>query len=136
MTETITLPQLRAMLADLHQRMDTISSELAALRAGLAQAATPPQAGSYEALPASRLERERVKGKTYYRIMGGRYTKHGIRIWPEGLAAIGIDPDAIAWADDDSHAIAPPLVVSALIEPHQDKDGNAITGPTKIVGLA
>lgn len=35
------------------------------------------------------------KGKTYYKITGGAYTKHGVLIWPEALQAAGIDPDEL-----------------------------------------
>lgn len=34
-------------------------------------------------------------GKTYFKIRGGQYSRHGVRVWPETLKAAGIDPASV-----------------------------------------
>lgn len=38
------------------------------------------------------IETEKRKGKTYFKVKGGRFTKHGVTVWPEVLEAAGFDP--------------------------------------------
>ena len=39
---------------------------------------------------------ETKDGKKYHKVMGGQFTKYGVRVWPEALRAAGIDPDALS----------------------------------------
>jgi hypothetical protein len=45
-------------------------------------------------------------GKPKYKALGGQYSKWGIRIWPEVLPLIGIDPQAL---QPGRNALNPPL---------------------------
>jgi hypothetical protein len=45
-----------------------------------------------------RLDVDVKAGKKFFVVKGGKYQKHGIRIWPETLKHAGIDPEAIPLA--------------------------------------
>lgn len=46
---------------------------------------------SYIEFPAQFIALEVKDGKAYYKIKGGNYTKHGVRVWEEVLVNAGID---------------------------------------------
>lgn len=52
-------------------------------------------AGGYEDMIGERVSVEVKEGKTFYKIHGGKWQKHGVRVWPEVLAAIGLKPESI-----------------------------------------
>jgi hypothetical protein len=95
--ERISPAEIRAWFQLLHERMDTIDSDLQELRAALAQAAARPQT-------AAATEGETVtfdasilligtddNGDPTYKIKGGQYMKFGVRVWPEVLPLLEID---------------------------------------------
>lgn len=67
---------------------------------GSAPPATPSVAGSGGNGGALSFEAQSLAatisdGKVYWRIKGGRFSKHGVNIWPEVLEASGWDPDGL-----------------------------------------
>lgn len=66
--------------------------------ASLPQAAPPPAAvaGGEPSFPAKTLNGSVVDGKTYWKIKGGKFTQHGVAIWPEALQEAGFDPGQLS----------------------------------------
>lgn len=128
-TETITLEQLRAMLRDLHARMDGIEQALSAMREGLAQAsATPTGNGNSNTDQVITFVAEEIilsyddNGQPTYKAKGGAYRKYGIRIWPEVLPSLGIDPGTLK---PGSNPLLHKLTLRALMGEQ---------GPKKVIG--
>lgn len=61
-------------------------------------------------------------GKAVYKVKGGQYTKFGVRVWPEVLPKLGLDPDALK---PGPNAFSKPVI--ALV---------GEKGPQKVIGLA
>lgn len=58
--------------------------------------ALPAATGSGElSFPAKSLNCETKDGKAYWKVKGGKYSQHGVSIWPEALAESGFDPDQL-----------------------------------------
>ena len=81
-------------------RLSLYPCDLAALREGLATAANqqqPPAASgqtvTFEA--TTLLVGIDDAGQPTYKAKGGQYAKFGVRIWPEVLPSLGIDPAAL-----------------------------------------
>jgi len=98
--------QFRADLrADLAEIMDELHSQraelvnvradLEAIRAGLTQASQPaPTVGTFaEMVIDSIIMTYTDKGEAAYKATGAPYNKFGVRVWPETLPALGIDPN-------------------------------------------
>jgi len=67
-----------------------------ALPAGPAAAAPPlPQPTGELTFPAKALAGTVSGGKPYWKVKGGKFSQHGVSIWPEALAAAGFDPDQL-----------------------------------------
>lgn len=62
------------------------------------------------------------KGKMQYKVKGGRYSKFGVRVWPETLAALGLDATKLQLGT---------YQFSAMVRAVLDENGKA----TKIIGL-
>lgn len=65
-----------------------------------APAAQAPQAGGGNEVgaltfPAETLVANVHNGKTYWKVQGGQFSKYGVTIWPEVMAAAGLDPDQL-----------------------------------------
>ena len=96
--DRITPAELRAAFQALTERLDTIEADITALRDGLAAAASQPQAAPAPAgqtvdfLATTLLIGIDDNGQPTYKAKGGQYAKFGVRIWPEVLPALGIDP--------------------------------------------
>jgi hypothetical protein len=103
--DKITASELRTALGNLHahlcqldERLDGISEDLALLREGLAAAASQPAATSaaagqtVEFMATVLLVGIDDNGQPTYKAKGGQYAKFGVRIWPETLPILGIDP--------------------------------------------
>ena len=97
--DRITAAELRAAFQALTERLDTIEADITALRDGLATAASQPQ----QQQPASmgttvQFDAQVIlvgvddTGQPTYKAKGGQYAKFGVRIWPEVLPSLGIDP--------------------------------------------
>lgn len=61
-------------------------------------------------------------GKATYKVKGGQYTKFGVRVWPEVLPKLGIDPAALKPGPNE---FGKPVI--ALV---------GEKGPQKVIGLA
>lgn len=131
------LRSLDEIREELRAELESMRAELAQIRAGLATASQPaPVVGPSETITetATHIERESRKGRTYYRVMCGRFSQHGVKIWPEYFQAVGIDPDALTWVDDRAK-IDPPIRVTIEMETYT-KDGETKTGPRRVIGRA
>ena len=94
-----TLRNLLAHLCQLDERLDGISKDLALLREGLAAAAQQPQPTAPAAAGQTVDFLATVlfigiddNGQTTYKAKVGQYAKFGVRIWPETLPTLGVDP--------------------------------------------
>jgi hypothetical protein len=141
--EKITAAELRqlfqALKQQLNERLDGIEEDLAALREGLAAAATasplhpegvlgsqpqatPAPAGqTVDFMANTLLVGIDDNGQPTYKAKGGQYAKFGVRIWPEVLPPLGIDPAALKPGPNPIN-----LHVLALM---------GEKGPRKVIGL-
>jgi len=99
--DRITAAELRAAFQALTERLDTIEADLIALRDGLASAASqtqqsPVTMGTIIEFAANiLLVGMDDNGQPTYKAKGGQYAKFGVRIWPEVLPTLGIDPASL-----------------------------------------
>jgi hypothetical protein len=98
--EKITAAELRATFQSLSERLDQIETNIISLRDGLATAASQPAApaptGETIILDVSLLLMSYDdNGHPVYKAKGGQYQKFGVRVWPEVLPALGVDPAAL-----------------------------------------
>jgi hypothetical protein len=126
--EKITAQELRSSFQALTERLDQIEAEITALRDGLtAAAAAPATAATPTAGQTVQFEASSIvvgvddQGEYTYKAKGGQYVKFGVRIWPEVLPALGLDPDEL-------HP-GPNPVSLHLVALMGDK------GPRKVIGL-
>jgi hypothetical protein len=126
--DKITPAELRAAFQALTECLDTIEADITALRDGLAAAATQPQATPAPAgqtvdfLATTLLVGIDDNGQPTYKARGGQYAKFGVRIWPEVLPSLGIDPATLKPGPNPIN-----LHVLALM---------GEKGPRKVIGLA
>jgi hypothetical protein len=126
--DKMTPAELRHAFQALTERLDQIESEIAALRDGLAAAAGSPQAAPASAgqtvdfIATILLVGMDDNGQPTYKAKGGQYMKFGVRIWPEILPELGLDPASLKPGPNPVN-----LHVLALMG---DK------GPRKVIGLA
>jgi hypothetical protein len=126
--DKMTPAELRQAFQALTERLDQIEAEITALRDGLAAAASQPQpspapAGQTVDFVASiLLVGVDDNGLPTYKAKGGQYMKFGVRIWPEILPELGIDPASLKPGPNPVN-----LHVLALMG---DKS------PRKVIGLA
>jgi hypothetical protein len=124
----MTPAELRQAFQALTERLDQIEAEITALRDGLAAAATQPQAASasvgqtVDFVATILLVGMDDNGQPTYKAKGGQYMKFGVRIWPEILPELGIDPSKLKPGPNPVN-----LHVLALMG---DK------GPRKVIGLS
>src|SRR5512137_163993 len=98
--DRITAVELRAALQALTERLDQIEANIISLRDGLVTAASQPAApaptGETIALDVvSLLMSYDDNGHPVYKAKGGQYQKFGVRVWPEILPALGVDPASL-----------------------------------------
>ncbi len=128
-SEKNTAAEFRETFQALTERLDQIEAELAALRDGLAAAASQPSTAS-QAVSGDTVVFEAVtllmsyddNGQPVYKVKGGPYMKFGVRVWPEVLPTLGVDPASLK---PGPNSIT--LRVRALMGEH---------GPRKVIGLA
>lgn len=126
--DKITPDELRAEFRALHEELDSLRQEIATLRDGLAQAAAAPTTGAQPAGSTAVFDGTNLilsyddNGEPVYKIKGGQYMKFGVRIWPETLPELGIQPDTLKPGPNKVS-----LRVVALLGEN---------GPRKIIGLA
>ncbi len=128
--DRMTAEELRAALRSMVERLDSIEEDLASIREGLAAAAAHPAAA--QAIPAASGETvvfEAVNlilsyddaGNPVYKVKGGNYMKFGVRVWPEVLPALGIDPAVLKPGPNPIK-----IKVTAIM---------GESGPRKVIGL-
>jgi hypothetical protein len=98
--DRITPSELRLAFQSLNERLDLIETDLTTLRDGLVaaanQPAATPAAGNVITFDASiLLVGVDDYGAPSYKLKGSQYMKFGVRVWPETLPALGIDPAAL-----------------------------------------
>ncbi len=137
----MTPAELRSSLQALIERLDQIEADISALRDGLALATTASPLGDQpQPAPASPGHREAScqettdfiatillvgvddNGLPTYKAKGGQYMKFGVRIWPEVLPELSIEPASLKPGPNPVN-----LHLLALLG---DK------GPRKVIGLA
>lgn len=128
------IESLQTETGGLRTDIETLSEELYTMRNGLQQAATAPATTDGENFTAVKIEREKRKGKYYYKMIGGQYSKHGITIWDEVLEALGLD--AVEYDSDDIHKLNPPVEVHVSFEWYKDPETGEQKKRKKITGRA
>ena len=123
----MTAAELRTALQALTERLDQIEANLAAVREGLtaaaSQPAASPPAGESVIIEATILLMSYDdNGQPVYKVKGGQYMKFGIRVWPEVLPALGVDPAMLKPGPNPIN-----LRVRVLMGEH---------GPRKVISLA
>ena len=76
----------------LYKKVQELETEITGLKTA------PAASGSAEAVSsfaAETLQAEMLEGVVYWKIKGGSFTKHGVRVWPEVLTAAGFDVEAL-----------------------------------------
>lgn len=133
--DRITPTELRNAFQALNERLDQIEIEVNVIRAtvhrlrdDLAAAASQPQATqpatgqTIEFVASSLLVGVDDNGTPTYKIKGSQYMKFGVRVWPETLPELGIDPATLRPGPNPVS-----LRVCALM---------GEKGPRKVIGLA
>ncbi len=126
--ERLSPEEVRAAFRDLHEQLDALRADIATIREGLAQAAARPAAEAQAAGSTAVFDGTSLilsysdTGEATYKIKGGQYQKFGVRIWPETLPELGIDPKKLVPGPN-----AVKLRVVALLGDN---------GPRKIISLA
>lgn len=130
------LESLQRETGGLRTNIEDLQSELAQMREGLTHAIQPAPAEvkQGENFTAIKIEREKRKGVYYYKMLGGRYIKHGVAVWPEVLEALGLD--AVEYDENDTHKLTPPIEVHATAEYYIDPDDNQQKARRKVTGRA
>ena len=71
-------------------------------------------------------------GKPVYKVKGGKYAKHGVRVWPEVLPVLGIKADELKPGPNPYSA-----TVRVLLKKYTDEEtGQEKLTPQKVIGLA
>ena len=127
--EKMTAAELREALQALTERLDQIEADISALREGLAAAAGGPTASTPDASGDTVVFEAVIllmsyddNGQPIYKAKGGPYMKFGVRIWPEVLPALGVDPSSLKPGPNPVN-----MRVRAVMGEH---------GPRKVIGLA
>jgi hypothetical protein len=90
--------EIREEIADLGEQVTNLQTDLATIRDGLTLAATQPAATASEtpgqniAFVCDAISLDYVDGKPLFKARGGKFAKFGVRVWPEMLAVLKIDP--------------------------------------------
>ncbi len=125
-SEKLTAAELRAAFELLNERLDQLEADIAALREGLATAANQPAektAGETIAFEATSLILSYDdNGQPVYKVKGGQYQKFGVRVWPEILPLLKVDPATLKPGPNPVK-----LRMVALMGEH---------GPRKVIGLS
>jgi hypothetical protein len=124
-------------LENLEDRIEHIENILAA--ASLRQAAQPATNGNnghadiaqdIEIMNASSIEMsyDPKSGKPNYKVIGDKWPKFGVRVWPEILPALGVDVAAIAPGK--------PLAWAEAVRVQVEVNAEGKRCPRKVIGLA
>jgi hypothetical protein len=143
--ERMTAAELRESFESLQATIDALNSSVAfirtdldALRDALAHAASQrPAEPTQETITftADTLRHDQSGKKHAYFLLGGQYTKFGVRIWPEVLPLV--DLAEYENQPPDEYKLETPVTVRASVEEYKDKDtGELKRGPRKVIGKA
>lgn len=130
--------EIRASFTHLETLLDENRVEIAELRADLAQmreglthAAQPaPASGQFtEMVIDSIIMTYTDKGEPAYKATGTPYNKFGVRVWPETLPALGIDPASLKPGPN------PQTAIRARVLMNQPEEGKTAQ-PRKVTGKA
>ena len=123
----MTAAELRAAFQSIIERLDQIENDITtrfdALAAAAAQLAAAPtgQTVTFDCVTVA-VGIDEKTGEMTYKAMGGQYMKFGVRIWPEILPEIGLDPARLKPGPNPVH-----LRLIALM---------GEKGPRKVIGKA
>ncbi len=123
--------ELRAALAAITSRLDSIEAQFAAMGQGLRTAAS--SAPTYQDFDADTiLMTFDDNGKASYKVKGVPFKKFGVRVWDEILPELGIDPAQLKPGPNPIK-----VRVRALMTEATNTETGAVTmQPKKIIGKA
>jgi hypothetical protein len=125
--------EIRAAFDLIHVEIAELRADLAQMREGLTHASQPaPTVGTGNTFTAVKIEREKRKGKYYYKMIGGQFSKHGITVWDEILEAMNLDK--VEYDTEDIHKLNPPIEVRFSSELYTDEEGTK--NRRKVIGKA
>jgi hypothetical protein len=132
--DKMTAQELRDQFHQLFQEMEQLRADFENMRAGLMNAASRQNAGTetYKDFDASEiLLSYDDKGQPTYKIKGVPFSKFGVRVWPEVLPDLGIDPDTLRPGPNLFRCKVRALMFEATSEA-----GTLSMQPKKIIGKA
>lgn len=113
--------------------LETLISAVGTITAGIQHAATatpPTQSGQFtEMIIDNIIMTYSDKGEPAYKATGTPYNKFGVRVWPETLPTLGIDPASLKPGPNPQPA---PIKASVLMQVNEE--GKA--SPRKVTGKA
>lgn len=139
--DRITAQEIRDLFAgmseeldELRDRMTNMNNFMHTIREGLQQAASQPtpitNSGQFtEMMIDNIIMTYSDKGEPAYKATGTPYNKFGVRVWPETLPTLGIDPASLKPGPNPQPA---PIKASVLMQVNEE--GKA--SPRKITGKA
>lgn len=119
--DRITAAEIRELFKGVHVEITEIRDEISALtaelehmREGLTHASQPaPVTGITDTFLADVITfATDENGKQAYKIRGGKFSKNGVRVWPEVLPLLGIDETTLTAG---KNPIDPPIMVRVEI---------------------
>ena len=120
---------LQTVISDLIGQVQTLKENLDRIQEGLSHAAQPAAATASGPMESFVMDTILLgyddAGKPSYKAKGGKFTKFGVRVWPEVLPTLGIDP---AHLTPGPNPVTPPMVVFVEVT----AEGN----PRKVIGRA
>ena len=125
--------EIRAAFDLLHVEIAELHADLAQMREGLTHASQPaPIANSgqfTEMMIDSIIMTYSDKGEPAYKATGTPYNKFGVRVWPETLPILGIDPASLKPGPNPQ-----PAAIKAQVLMQVNDEGKA--SPRKVTGKA
>lgn len=125
--------EIRAAFELIHVEIAELRADLAQMREGLTHASRPApitNSGQFtEMMIDNIIMTYSDKGEPAYKATGTPYNKFGVRVWPETLPALGIDPASLKPGPNPQPA---PIKASVLMQVNEE--GKA--SPRKITGKA
>jgi hypothetical protein len=131
--DKITAQELRDQFAALHEEIQDLRADIETLRAGLQAAATASPAATMSQVQTfgatELILGYNDRGEPTYKAKGIPFTKFGVRVWPETLPALGIDPSTLK---PGPNPIDMTLCVQMITT--TGEDGQPRTVPQKVIG--
>lgn len=125
---------LRESFATLRDAIANLQASLDLMRTGL-QIAASQLSQATEIITVTAIEHERAKGKDSFKMIGPKYPRYGVRVWPEVLEAMHFDVELLA--QQDRTELAAPISVRVELRTVTTEDGDMhINSPHKVLGTA